>query len=199
MRRFAFLISISFCALSAVTCATYKQDLERARKHYENPQVEQARTSYEENNYEKALALLRVLEYDIDSFSQGEQAQYAYLRGMTDYRLSQSPRLAQQGQGEARLQAGTAGASDPRQGYRSNARHWLGVAQAIEKVTPGGLVPDEKQRMADALTDLNKDVYGGAEALPGGADADAGAPDGGGDDGGDGGGLTAAPPPAPNL
>jgi hypothetical protein len=167
MRRLPYLLPLLvLCVFGAVTCATYKSDLERARGHYQDNQVGQARKNYEENQYEKALALLRVLEHDIDSFTPGEQAQYSYLRGMTDYRLSQSPRLSQQTQGSA--------VADPRKDYRSNARHWLGVAAAIEKVTPGGLTPDEKQRMSDVLTDLNKDVYGGAESLPEG-DADAGA------------------------
>lgn len=168
MRRLPYLIPLLvLCVFGAVTCATYKSDLERARGHYQDNQVDQARKNYEENQYEKALALLRVLEYDIDSFTPGEQAQYAYLRGMTDYRLSQSPRLSQQSSG--------GGIVDPRKDYRANARHWLGVAAATEKVTPGGLTPDEKQRMGDVLTDLNKDVYGGAESLPADADPDAGA------------------------
>lgn len=168
MRRLPYLLPLLvLCVFGVATCATYKQDLERARNHYQDNQVGQARKNYEENQYEKALALLRVLEHDIDSFTPGEQAQYSYLRGMTDYRLSQSPRLSQQTSG--------GGVADPRKDYRANARHWLGVAAAIEKVTPGGLTPDEKQRMSDVLTDLNKDVYGGAESIPSEAEGDAGA------------------------
>ncbi len=132
-----------FCAsaLGATSCATYAQDLERARLHYQA------------NRYEQALALFRVLEHDMDSYSPAEQAQYAYLRGMTDFRLAE---LAPQGTGVA----------DPRQAFRDNARHWLGLAAAIEKNTPGGITGDEKQRLTDTLNDLNRDVYGGAEALP---------------------------------
>lgn len=138
--------------LAAASCATYRQDLERARIHYNA------------NQYEPALALFRVLEPDIDSFSEAEKTQYAYLRGMTDYRLSG---MANQGTTVA----------DPKKGFRDNARHWLAVAIAIEKKTPGGLNADEKQRLRDALDDLNHDVYGGAEALA--SDADGGAPEGG--------------------
>src|SRR5687768_484165 len=87
----------------AVSCATYKQDLDRAAEHYNR------------NQFESALALFRVLEPDMDSFTTGEKAQYAYLRGMTGYRLSG---LSPQG----------TGVSDPRKGYRDNARHWLGIA-----------------------------------------------------------------------
>jgi hypothetical protein len=125
--------------LASAGCATYRQDLERAKTHYEA------------NEYEKALALFRVLEPDMDSLSEAEKAQFAYFRGMTDYRLAS---LANPG----------SGMTNPKQDFRSNARHWLGVASAIEKQSQGGLSGDEKQRLADAMIDLNKDVYGGADA-----------------------------------
>lgn len=125
--------------LASAGCATYRQDLDRAKTHYEA------------NEYEKALALFRVLEPDMDSFSDGEKAQYAYLRGMTDYRLAD---LANPG----------SGVNDPKKDFRSNARHWLGVASAIEKQTQGGLSNEEKARLAEVMTNLNKDVYGGADA-----------------------------------
>jgi hypothetical protein len=151
MRRPAHLASILVLAgslagagasgLCAGGCSTYRSDLDRARAHYNN------------NEFEPALALFRVLEPDLDSFSSAEHAQYAYSRGMTDYRLS------------ALVSAGTS-ASDPRQAFRSNARHWLAVARAVENETPGGLVAEEKQRLEDALTDLNKDVYGGGDSTP---------------------------------
>ena len=148
MRRLASLVStataVALLASSVLSgCATYRQDLDRAQQHYN------------ENQYEKALALFRVLEADIDSLSDGEQAQYAYLRGMTDYRLA-GLALAAQVPG---------GVADPRRGFRDNARHWLAVAAAIEKNTPGGLTADERKRLDDALSDLNKDVYGGIEGV----------------------------------
>jgi hypothetical protein len=146
----AVLIAGSAIVLSAASCATYRQDLERARTHYEK------------NEYEPALALFRLLEPDVDSFSPAEYAQYSYSRGMTDYRLS------------LLVTAGNA-ASDPKQAFRSHARHWLAVARAIEKETPGGLTGDEKQRLEETLNDLNRDVYGGGDTV---ADADAGAPKG---------------------
>jgi hypothetical protein len=152
MRRLVSRVLIfSAAAFVAAGCATYAQELDRARRHYES------------NQYEQALALFRVLEHDMDSYSPAEQAQYAYLRGMTDYRLAG---LAPQGSGVA----------DPRKGYRDNSRHWLALAAAIEKETPGGITADEKQRLNETLTDLNRDVYGGAETLPeGGAAPPAGA------------------------
>lgn len=147
MRRPAKLVPvflvIALAALSGVSCATYRSDLDRARAHYDK------------NELEPALALFRVLEPDIDSFSSAEHAQYAYSRGMTDYRLAS---LANAG--------GSSTMMDPKQAFRSNARHWLAVARAVDNETPGGLTPDEKQRLDEALTDLNKDVYGGGDSAP---------------------------------
>ncbi len=56
-------------------CATYREDLNRGQR------------LYEENRYEHALAIWRNLEPDTDSLSFSDQARYSYLRGMTDYRL----------------------------------------------------------------------------------------------------------------
>jgi hypothetical protein len=143
------LVAGSAAALfSAASCSTYRSDLDRARSHYDK------------NEFEPALALFRVLEHDLDSFEPAQHAQYAYSRGMTDYRMS------------ALVSAGT-GVSDPKQSFRSHARHWLAVARAVEKETPGGLTADEKQRLEDALNDLNRDVYGGGDTA---TDADGGAP-----------------------
>jgi hypothetical protein len=134
MRRLLSLVLFA----SAVGCVTYTQDLDRAKQHYE------------QNQYEAALAVFRVLENDLDSFNAAEQAKYSYLRGMTDYRLSS-------------LTPAGSNVSDPKRAFRANARHWLGVAAAIEKETPGGLTEDEKRRLGETLTELNHDVYGGAE------------------------------------
>lgn len=149
MRRLAVVLSslspAAFAALAALGvlattgCQTYRQDLDRAQQHYE------------QNRYEAALALFRVLEHDTDSFSAVERSNYAYLRGMTDYRLAS---LAKSGSGLA----------DPKKGFRMNSRHWLGVAAAIDKSTPGSLTDDQKQRLGEALKDLNEDVYGGADS-----------------------------------
>jgi hypothetical protein len=158
MRRPALLVSSVLAlvgclgALTSAGCATYRSDLERARAHYDK------------NEYEPALALFRVLEPDIDSFSRAEYTQYAYSRGMTDYRISA-------------LVSGTGSSvTDPKQAYRSNARHWLAVARAIEKETPGGLTDDEKQRLEESLTDLNRDVYGGGDSTPDADKTDEGKP-----------------------
>lgn len=110
-------------ALLGIACSTYREDLYRGQR------------LYEENQYDRALAIWRVLEEDVDSLSRNDQARYAYLRGMTDYRL----------------------------GYRPYARHWLGLARAIEKEHPGGLNQEWKERMNQSLADLDRDVYGGAE------------------------------------
>ena len=142
MRR---LLSVALVA-SALGCVTYTQDLDRAKQHYE------------QNQYEAALAEFRILEPDLDSFNAAEQTKYAYLRGMTDYRLS------------ALTPAGS-NVSDPKRAFRANSRHWLAVAAAIDKETPGGLTDDEKKRLTETLADLNRDVYGGAD-LPSDSDKD---------------------------
>lgn len=116
-------LALSALALCLVGCATYREDLNRGQRFYE------------ENEYERALAIFRVLEPDMDSLDLNDQARYAYLRGMADYRL----------------------------GFRPHARHWLAVSKAIEQEHPGGLGPQWKQRLEEALNDLNQDYYGGGE------------------------------------
>ena len=110
-------------ALCPVACATYREDLNRGQR------------MYEENQYEQALALWRVLEEDSDSLSPHDQARYAYLRGMTDYRL----------------------------GFRADSRHWLAIAKATDQAHAGGLNAAWQERLEQSLTDLNQDVYGAAE------------------------------------
>ncbi len=87
--------------------------------------------AYEENQHELALAIWRDLEPDMDSLDDRERARYSYLRGMTDYRL----------------------------GYRADARHWLAIAKAIDEEHPGGLEAAHLERVAEALEDLNREVY----------------------------------------
>jgi hypothetical protein len=124
--RFALL-----AAVLALGCSTYREDLNRGQR------------LYEENQYEHALAIWRILEADMDSLSLNDQARYAYLRGMTDYRL-------------ARVEGG----NDER--FDRHARYWLGLATAIEKENPGGLQEHEKKRLDETLTDLNTKAYGTA-------------------------------------
>lgn len=113
---------------------------------------------YEENQYEHALAIWRVLEADTDSLSPNDRARYAYLRGMTDYRL----------------------------GFRADSRHWLGIAKATDAAQPGGLSAAWHERLEESLADLNQSAYGAAQdagssqaaeyaqGTPGDAAADAG-------------------------
>jgi hypothetical protein len=100
------------------------------------------------NEYEHALAIWRVMEPDIDSLSAQDRARYSYLRGMTDYRLS----------------------------FRSDARHWLALARAYEQANPGGLEDPWKERMQEALKDLDNDVLGAGESTPTGGATTASAP-----------------------
>jgi hypothetical protein len=87
---------------------------------------------YEDNQYERALAVWRDLERHEDVFAPTEFARYAYLRGMTDYRL----------------------------GLRADARHWLSLAKVTEQQRPGGLASQWQARLEGALDDLNREVWG---------------------------------------
>ncbi|MCL2822486.1 MAG: hypothetical protein FWD57_00705 [Polyangiaceae bacterium] len=136
-----WILAIVLCAacLGGVGC-TYVSDLERAQHHFQA------------NQHERALALLRVLENDLDSFGPEQKATYAYLRGMTDYRLS--------GNEPGRPAADKGEPSAIEKSYRFHARYWLGVANAVEKETPGSLRSEWKANVAAALRDLNQDVFG---------------------------------------
>lgn len=114
------------CAPLLAGCATYQDDLARGQRAFEGSEDE------------RALAIFRVLEPDTSHLSESDRAHYAYLRGMTDYRI----------------------------GYKSEARHWLSIAAAMVKQTPEVLPEDWAKRMNDALKELNEAVYAaGTEAL----------------------------------
>ena len=120
--RLLMVVTLALAFLGG--CSTYRDHLNRGQR------------LYDENEYERALAIWRVLEDEADSLDDKDHARYAYLRGMTDYRLK----------------------------FRSHARHWLGIAIAIDEMHPGGLTEDWKQRATEALADLNKDVYGSSQS-----------------------------------
>jgi hypothetical protein len=122
MRSLGRLVALLAVVVSA--CSTYREGLNRGQR------------LYDENQYDQALAIWRDLERDMDSLSFNDQARYAYLRGMTDYRL----------------------------GFRPDARHWLAISKATEQSHPGGLTGEWKGRLEEALNDLNREVYGGSEA-----------------------------------
>ncbi len=119
--------ALSFAlAASPLACATYQDDLARSQK------------AFEQNQHERALAILRALEIESTHLTPSERAHYAYLRGMTDYRI----------------------------GYRSDARHWLSVARSIEATTPNSLPIDWSKRMNETLGELNEEVFtNGTQAL----------------------------------
>ena len=108
-----FVIALSLIVLAS--CATYHDELVRAQ------------TAFDNNQHERTLALLRDLEPDVTRLPQPEQAHYAYLRGMTDYRI----------------------------GYKTEARHWLAIARAFDEQSPGILPTDWKQRTTETLAELD--------------------------------------------
>ena len=125
LRRLLFAAVLA----AAAGCATYQNDLNRGQR------------LYDESEYERALAIWRYLEHDLDSLSFADQARYAYLRGMTDYRLG-----------------GGKGGKDVE--FRAHARHWLAIAKAVEQEHPGALTEQWKQLLEEALADLNAEIYG---------------------------------------
>jgi len=130
--RHALLAACVACSFAIGSCVTYAEELNRGQRHFQA------------SEYERALAIWRVLENDIDSLSATERTRYAYLRGMTDYRMS----------------------------LRSDARHWLAIARAYEQATPGGLEESWRDRMKEALRDLDNDVHGGGPSAQGDAGVD---------------------------
>jgi hypothetical protein len=123
-----FGVGGSWIALSIAlaSCATYEEDLMRGQH------------AFEQSEHERALAILRALEPDTPRLSVVGRAHYAYLRGMTDYRI----------------------------GYRSEARHWLAIASTIDEESPGSLPADWEKRMSESLKELNEEVYaGGVQSL----------------------------------
>jgi len=110
-------VSVAVVLAAAVACASYSDALARGQRYYED------------NQYERALALWRDLDRRGAELSPSERARYAYFRGMTDYRL----------------------------GYRDDARHWLAIAWATDGTHPGGLGTTWLERLDSALTDLGRE------------------------------------------
>ena len=79
--------------LGVSACATYQDDLARGQ------------SAFEASEHERALAIFRAARAGHRAPLDAERAHYAYLRGMTDYRI----------------------------GYKADARHWLAVAKALER------------------------------------------------------------------
>ncbi len=118
------IVLLGFSLVGLIGCATYRDDLARGQ-HY-----------FDVNQYDNALSVWRMLERDWDSLDYAEQSRYAYLRGMTDYRM----------------------------GYRADARHWLALSEAIVEKHPGGLDAQTTAQLNQALTQLNEAVYRGGPA-----------------------------------
>jgi hypothetical protein len=127
MRASRPLIAAIVAIASVTGCQSFNTDLERSQRAFEHA------------DYERALAIFRQIEPEVTiRFTLQEQAQYAYLRGMTDYRV----------------------------GYKVDARHWLAVAHALDESRAGILPADWRGRLKDTLGELNEQVYSaGIETL----------------------------------
>lgn len=111
-----------------VGCGTYRQDLVRVKSHYDA------------SEFPQALALLRVLEQDVDALSPSEQVQYAYMRGMTDYRLSEAaPR------------------GNVRDEFRKYAGFYLHVTLEWDRRGQPALTDEQRARVNDTLALLAND------------------------------------------
>lgn len=115
-------------------CATYAKDLDRAQRHYDD------------NEFAKALAVLRVLGEDEAALGEADRVRFAYLRGMTDYRL-------------ASLSAATERTQDAT--FRGCARDWLAIAARGMKKHPQALSADEQARAARALAVVANEPHPG--------------------------------------
>lgn len=114
MRARSFVLASFFLATSG--CATYRDELARGQ------------SAFEANQHERALAIFRPLELEQQHFTPTERARYAYLHGMTDYRI----------------------------GYRAEARHWLVLAFELDRAGRDLLPRDWKKRLDDTIADLNE-------------------------------------------
>lgn len=126
MMRLTIGAVVGLACLATASCQTYQSDLARSQR------------AYEKNNDEQALAILRGLEVDERHLSESDRGQYAYLRGMVDYRI----------------------------GYRADARHWLSLAREIQKSVPNSIPEEWAARLDEKLNALNDEVYkDGVQAL----------------------------------
>jgi hypothetical protein len=117
--RGAFAL-VLLAALFGLGCSNYADMLQRAQGYYED------------DEYERALAVFRQLEEDRGALGEEQRVRYFYLRGMTDYRL----------------------------GYHSDARYWLGLARVSIEQARSALREDELARLKDTLSDLDGPVFG---------------------------------------
>lgn len=125
--RWHNVVTVALGAMSMmIGCATYSQDLERARRHYQ------------ELEFPQSLAVLRLLGEDFDALSAAERVQFAYLRGMTDFRLAET----------------VPATGSMRTDLRACARDWLDETLTLERRAPGSLSVDQSTRVRIALAQL---------------------------------------------
>jgi hypothetical protein len=124
----AVALAIALTAFGLAGCGSYSGSLGRGER------------AFDDGDLERALAILRVLEVDLDHLTPPERARYAYLRGTIDFRM----------------------------GYRNEARHWLALGEAFEEQTPGSLPAAWLDRLRASLRDLNEEVFTSVAGADGG-------------------------------
>ena len=70
----SFVLLLALAALGTA-CTTYRDELGRGQR------------AFEQNDHDRTLAILRDRGPDVKRLTMPEQAEYAYLRGITDYRV----------------------------------------------------------------------------------------------------------------
>lgn len=113
MRSVLLLGIFVSCVLGGAACQSYREQLQRGQGYYE------------QNQYEQAEQVLRLLEPELDVLSEAEQVRYFYLRGMSHYR----------------------------RGDMYEAYYWLSLAQGSVEEVQGALQRDEEQRLERSWLD----------------------------------------------
>jgi hypothetical protein len=121
-RRGRLALGLGLLLAAPSGCSTYARELVRGE------------AAYDDNDYERAEALLRALEPDLEALTPDERVRYCYTRGMSLLRIGE---------------AGPA---------RGEARYWLSLGRASLRAHPRSLGEGQQARMAAALCELDREA-----------------------------------------
>ncbi len=119
-RLAAFGAALALAGLGG--CSTYARELGRGER------------AFDDNDYERAEALLRALEPDLEALTPDERVRYCYTRGMSTLRIGEG--------GPA----------------RGEARYWLSLASASLRAHPGALGEGQRARLSASLCQLDREA-----------------------------------------